>query len=194
MEHTYRYFYKCEEERGVKTSILKTSDEQSFRFSHRGLSFVFSNRLNFFLGLPDTTGLTQLSEQISQSLYSHYQKLEKKLFTNEGTGKILMGIFMAILVLKKVHRVIKFNQNVWVKPYIDMNTGLRKKAKNYFVKDFFKLINNATFGKTMENVTKHRDIKLATTERRRNYLVSEPNYQITKCFTENLSAIEMKKE
>ena len=97
------------------------------------------------------------------------------------------------LVLKKVHRVIKFNQNAWLKPYIDMNTDLRKKAKNDFEKDFFKLMNNAVFGKTMENVRKHRDIKLVTTERRRNYLVSEPNYHTTKFFTENLLAIEMKK-
>ena len=59
-----------------------------------------------------------------------------------------------------------------------MNTELRQKAKNYFESNFFKLINNAIFGKTMENVRKHRNIKLVTTERRRNYLVSEPNYQI----------------
>ena len=74
-----------------------------------------------------------------------------------------------------------------------MNTDLRKKAKNGIEKDFFKLINNAVFGKTMENVRKHRDIKLATTERRRNYLVSEPNYHTTKFFTEHLLAIEMEK-
>ena len=97
------------------------------------------------------------------------------------------------LILKKVHRVIKFNQNAWLKPYIDMNTDLRKKAKNDFEKDFFKLMNNAVFGKTMENVRKHRDIKLVTTEKRRNYLVSEPNHHTTKFFTENLLAIEMKK-
>ena len=74
-----------------------------------------------------------------------------------------------------------------------MNTDLRKKAKNDFEKDFFKLINNGIFGETMENVRKHRDIKLVTTERRRNYLVSEPNYHTTKLLTENLLAIEMKK-
>ena len=74
-----------------------------------------------------------------------------------------------------------------------MNADLRKKNKNNFEKDFFKLMNNAVFGKTMENVRKHRDIKLTTTERRRNYLVSEPNYHTTKFFTENLLAIEMKK-
>ena len=74
-----------------------------------------------------------------------------------------------------------------------MNADLRKKAKNDSEKDFFKLMNNAVFGKAMENVVMHRDIKLLTTERRRKYLVSEPNYHTTNFFTENLLAIEMKK-
>ena len=98
------------------------------------------------------------------------------------------------LVLKKVHRVIKFNQNAWLKPYIDMNTDLRKKVKMILKNIFFKLINNAVFGKTMENVRKHRDIKLASTEGKRNYLVSETNYHTTRFFTEHLLAIEMKKQ
>ena len=74
-----------------------------------------------------------------------------------------------------------------------MNTELRKQSKNDFEKDFFKLMNNAVFGKTMENVRKHRDIKLVTTDKRRNHLVSEPNYHTTKWFSENLLAIETKK-
>ena len=97
------------------------------------------------------------------------------------------------LILKKVHRVIKFNQKAWPKPYIDMNTELRQKAKNNFEKNFFKLMNNAVFGKTMKNVRKHRNIKLVTTDRRKNYSVSEPNYHTTKFFTENLLAMAMKK-
>ena len=74
-----------------------------------------------------------------------------------------------------------------------MNTELRKQAKNDFGKDFYKLMNNAVFGKTMENVRKHRDIKLVTTDKRRNQLVSEPNYHTAKWFSGNLLETEMKK-
>ena len=62
------------------------------------------------------------------------------------------------LILKRVHRVIKSDQKDWLKPYIDMNSKLRQKAKNDFEKDFFKLMNNPVFGKTMENMRKHRNI------------------------------------
>ena len=81
-----------------------------------------------------------------------------------------------------------------MKPYIDMNTKLRTEAKNDFAKDFFKLINDSVFGKTMENVRKQRDIKSVTPDKRRNQLASEPNYHTTKYFSENLIAIEMKKK
>ena len=93
------------------------------------------------------------------------------------------------LKLKRVHRIIEFNQKAWFKPYIDMNTELRKLAKDDFEKDLFKLMNNAVFGKTMETSRKHRDIKLVTIVKKRNKLVSEPNYQTIK----DLSIIEMNK-
>ena len=82
-----------------------------------------------------------------------------------------------------MHGVIKFNENAWLKSYIDMNKDLGKKAISDFEKNFLKLMNNAVFGKTVENMRKHRDIKLVTTERRGNYLVSEPNYHTLKFFT-----------
>ena len=88
------------------------------------------------------------------------------------------------LVLKKAQWVIKFNQNTWLKPYINTNTDL-KKFKKWFWKTSFKLMNTAVSGKTMENVRKNRDIKLAATEKRRNYLVSESNYHTTKFSQKN---------
>ena len=94
--------------------------------------------------------------------------------------------------LKKVHRIIELNQEAWLKPYIDMNTELRKLAKNDFQKDFFKLMNNSVFGKIMENIRKHRDIKLVTTNKRRSKLVSELNYHTMNYISEDLSIIEMK--
>ena len=75
-----------------------------------------------------------------------------------------------------------------------MNNEYRMNAKNDFEKDFFKLMNNAVFGKTMENVRKHRDIKLVTNDTKRNKLVSEPNYHTTKWISENLLATEIKKK
>ena len=80
-----------------------------------------------------------------------------------------------------------------MKPYIDKNTELRKNAKNDFEKDFYKLMNNAVFGKTIENVRNRRDVKLVVTEERRKKLVSEPNYDSRKVFSESLMAIEMRK-
>ena len=78
--------------------------------------------------------------------------------------------------MESVYSVIEFNQEAWLKEYIDINTEIRKQAKNDFEKDFFKLMINAVFRKAMENVRKHIDIKLVTTDKRRNQLVSEPNY------------------
>ena len=77
------------------------------------------------------------------------------------------------LVLKRVHRIIEFNQKAWLKSYTDMNTNLRKKAKNDFEEDFFTLMNNGFFETIMKNVRKHRDTKLVATERRGNFLVSK---------------------
>ena len=88
--------------------------------------------------------------------------------------------------------LIRVNHKAWLKPYIEMNTKLGQKLKNNFENDFFKLMNNAVFGKTIENVRKNRDVKLLATERRRNYLVSEPNYHTTEFFIKSLLAVEMK--
>ena len=97
------------------------------------------------------------------------------------------------LILKKVRKVIQFNQEAWLKPYIDTNTKLRTEAKNNFEKHFLKLMNNCVFGKAMENVRKHRHIKLVTIDKKSYQFVSEPNYHTKKRFSEDLLAKEMKK-
>ena len=98
------------------------------------------------------------------------------------------------LALRKVHRVIKINQKAWLKPYINVNTKLRKAAKTDFEKEFLKLMNSSGFGKSMEkNIWKHRDIKHVTTERRKNYLVLELNHHSIKFFIEYVFAIDMRK-
>ena len=97
------------------------------------------------------------------------------------------------LKLKKIYRAIEFNQKEWLRPYIDKNTELRKVAPNDYEKKFFELINNAVFGKTMENIRKHGDVKLVTTDKKRSKLVSEPNYHTINLISEDLSITEMKK-
>ena len=93
------------------------------------------------------------------------------------------------LILSDVHKVIEFDQEAWLKPYI--MTELRMQAKNDF--EIFKLMNNAVFGKTMENVRNHRDIKIVTNDKRRSILASEPNYHSTKYTSKDLLIMEMKK-
>ena len=93
------------------------------------------------------------------------------------------------LILEKVHRVIKFDQSAWLAPYINFNTELRTKAKNDFEKDFFKLMNNAVFGKTMENIRKHKDIKLVTNEKAYLRNVMKPNFKSGVLFGENLNGL-----
>lgn len=98
------------------------------------------------------------------------------------------------LKMSKIHRALEFDQSPWLKKYIDYNTNKRKYAKNAFEKDFFKLLNNAVFGKTMENLRKRVDVKLVTNEKQLNSLTSKPTYVSSKIFNENLVAVHKIKE
>ena len=97
------------------------------------------------------------------------------------------------LKLKKVHRVIEFQQSRWMKAYIMLNTRLRKDAKNEFEKDFFKLMNNSVFGKTMENIRNHKDMKLVTSDKKYLKYVMKPNFKDGHPFSKHLFAVEMGK-
>ena len=110
----------------------------------------------------------------------HYRNLQ--LYLNLG------------LKLKKVHRVLEFNQSPWLKEYIDFNTQKRTQAKNSFEKDFFKLMNNSVFGKTMENIRKRVDVRLVTSKEKLLKLASKSTYVSSKIFNENLVAVDKIKE
>ena len=107
--------------------------------------------------------------------------------------KTLMQYLNLGMELKKIHRGIKFVECDFLKPYIDMNTNLRTQAKNNFEKDFFKLMNNSVFGKTMENIRNRVNIKLTTTGEHFKKLTAKPNYESRKIFNENLVSVHMKK-
>ena len=107
--------------------------------------------------------------------------------------KTLMQCLRLGMKLKKIHRGIKFIECDFLKPYIDKNTDLRTQAKNNFEKDFFKLMNNSVFGKTMENIRNRVNVKLVNTGEQFKKLTAKPNYESRKIFNENLVSVHMKK-
>ena len=98
------------------------------------------------------------------------------------------------LKLKKVHRVLEFDQSPWLGQYINFNTQKRTGAKNAFEKDFSKLLNNSVFGKTIENIGKRVDVRLVTDQKKLSKLVSKPTYVNSKIFNEDLVAVHKIKE
>ena len=98
------------------------------------------------------------------------------------------------MILKKVHRGLKFYQSPWMEPYIRTNTDLRKEAKNAVEKDFFKLMNNSVFGKTIENIRKRQNVILVDDRKKALKLTSKPNFDRASIFDEHLVAVHMKKK
>ena len=97
------------------------------------------------------------------------------------------------LKITKIHKGVKFHEESWLAKYISLNTELRKNAKNDFEKNFFKLMNNSVFGKTMENLRNRVDVRLVTSEDKARKLFAKPNYESRTIFSDNLIAVHMKK-
>ena len=161
----------------IDEDFIKNYDEDSDK------GYILEVDVEYPENLRDLhSGLPFLPERIK---INKCNKLVCNLYDKKNYAAHIRSIKQALnhgLILKKFHRAIQFNQEAWLKKYIDMNTELRKQAKNDFEKDFI----SSVFGKTMENIKKQGDIKLVTTDKRRNQLVSEPNYHTTKWFSENL--------
>ena len=148
------------------------------------------NKLNYYRGKDCMKKFCKDLKEHATRIINHEKKKIIPLTTEE---QIYHNKQKICYICKKEYRVIEFNQEAWLKPYIDMNTELRKLVKNGSEKDLFKLMNNSVFGKTKENIRKHRDIKLVTIDKKRSKLVSEPNCHTINLITEDLSIIEMKK-
>ncbi len=151
---------------------------------------IFNNKLSSYqsktLNLMETFNYKRTpSEKLLLTLYDkekyivHYRNL--KLYMRLG------------LELKKIHRVLSFNQSAWLRPYIEYNTELRKNSKSDFEKDLIKLLNNAVFGKSIENKRKHANIKLALNKNQANRYLQKPLFEEFHILNSNKALIKMKK-
>ena len=172
-----------------KSSVLKLLEKKD---TNQG--FIFEVDLDYPSSLwkshndyplaPERTKIDKVDKLICSFLPKkhyvlHYKNL--KQYLKEG------------MILKKVHRGLKFVQSPWMKPYIRKNTDLRKEAKNAFEKDFFKLMNNSVFGKTIENIRKRQSVKIMDDRKKALKLTSKPNFDRVTIFDEHLVAVHMKK-
>ena len=178
----FKWFHTSETSDKINEDFIKNYDENNDKGYILEVDVQYPKRLHEL-----HSDLPFLSERME---VNNCKKLVCNLFNKKKYAVRINVLKQALnhgLKLKKIHRVIEFNQEAWLKPYIDMNTELRKVAKNDFEKDLFKLMNNSVFEKTMENIRKHRDIKLVTTDKKRSKLVSEPNYHTINLISEDLS-------
>ena len=139
----------------------------------------------------------QLTEEALEKKIDEYTSSTEKLILDlQPKNKYIvhyrtLQLYVKLgMEIKHIHRILRFKQQAWLAPYILKNTEMRKQATNDFEKSFFKLMNNAFFGKTMENIRKRRHIDIVTTPEKLKKLVAQPTYKSTTSFRENLSAVE----
>ena len=159
----------------------------------------------------DETMLSNYSKDLYESLFPEKAKQHGESFTyksvpklipnlNDKVNYILHGKTLSLYLrlgmkVERINRVLRFVQYPWLKPYIEFNTDMRKKAKNSFEKDLFKLFNNAIFGKTLENVRKRQRVELVSTnqQRKTKKLIASPAFKSFTIINENLASIHMEK-
>ncbi|XP_021342706.1 uncharacterized protein LOC110443060 [Mizuhopecten yessoensis] len=155
--------------------------------------------------IPDID-LSPTSKQLWETLHPNPKHTDDKLQGHVPTAKLIptlerktkyichyrnLQLYSELgLKVAKIHRILEFKQKPWLRPYIQFNTSKRASCKNEFEKDFFKLMNNAVFGKTMENVRSRVDIKLAHTDKKFEKYVARPSFQRFTIFNEDLVAIQ----
>ena len=135
----------------------------------------------------------KILEEMGETKFHEAEKLISNLMNKLNYITYYQNVQLYLqfgLKFKKVHRVMQFKQKPWLKKYIDFNTEKRKVASSPFEKDFFKLMNNAVYGKTLENVRKRRDVVLVNTEVKVKKLAASPTFLDIKDFGENLVCIQ----
>ena len=163
------------------------------------------NKHNDYPMAPEIMNVTadMLSEKQKETYKAYHQDKEPK---DEQTNKLILNVrdksnyvlhinilkyyLQQGMKLKKVNKVISFKQKAWLKPWIDFNTEKRKKATSDFEKDMYKLMNNAVYGKTMENVREHIDFELVDTPERYQKCVNKPTFKHRHIINENLVGVE----
>lgn len=198
----YRWVHSSDELFSNIDAILNLSDESEYGYVFEVDLHYPKNIHDLHNDYPFCPEKRTLPDEVFDILKIKKNKIEKLLLTLYDKKDYVIHYTMlklAIrhgLVLKKVHRILKFKQSCWLKKYIDLNFELRKLAKNAFEREFFKLLINSMFGKTMENLRARCDIQLVSRWDGKfgaRMLIAKPNFKRHRIFDENLVAIELEK-
>ena len=181
----------------------------SMKLPTRGFKWMNKRELNVWEKVPSILEVDLHYPERLHDTHNDYPLAPESIECDRGIKKLIPTLrdkkryvlhyetlkqYLALgMELTYVHRGIKFEESHWLKPYIDMNTTLRAKAANEFEKDFFKLMNNSVFGKTMENIRNRKDIKLVSNRDKAIKYAAKPNFHHSKIFSETLVTMHMKR-